>query len=185
VTPPQSNQKVTVSAKSLEDVLEALQGVAAAIAANTAAITPNGGGGDGSTTPPPRKPTVVQARSILDYLVVSQLLSRIGFVGRVVSASRDENFIRLRGVPTEIDGIPVTVTQVRVTPAGGGQSEIAQLDPPGTVPGERTFTLSVITETQPIVRIELLTDGGVPVALGPRLAASPGSVVDVRRRRTR
>ncbi len=47
----QSNEKVTVSAKSLEEVLEALQSVADAIAANTAVISGTGGGSGGGGGP--------------------------------------------------------------------------------------------------------------------------------------
>jgi hypothetical protein len=181
----QTNDKVTVSAKSLEDVLAALQSVAAAIAANGTGN--NGGGGGGpAPAPAPAPPTVVQARAILDYLAINQLLSRPGLAGRIVSASRDCQDIRLRGVPTVIDGRPVTVTKAVVTPAAG-PSQTAVVQPPQN-PNDpdpvRVVTVDQIDVRQPIVRIELHDAGGVPVALGPRLAPVPdpddcdGVVVD-------
>lgn len=172
--PAQTNDKVSVSAKSLEDVLEALQTVAAAIAANTAAGA-GGNGGSGSTTTTEREPTAVQSRAILDYLAINQLLSRVGIAGRIVSASRDCQVIRLRGIPTVIDGAPVTVTQALVTPGGGGPSQLVPIedDPEDPDPNVRRVTVDQIDVRQSIVRIELQDENGVPLALGPRLAPVP------------
>jgi hypothetical protein len=190
VPPPQSSQKVSVSGKSLEDVLAALQDVAAALADNTARL-----GGSGSTpTPPVREPTVNQSRAILDYLVVSELLAKVGVAGRVVSADRNVNndgktVIRFSGIPTEIDGRPVTITHALVSPGGGGTAERALLvDDDGSTDvrargGTRgsggdddikRVTLEQIPPGTPIIRIELQTTQGEPLALGPRL---PGSSI--------
>ncbi len=117
----------------------------------------------------------MQSRAILDYLAINQLLSRIGIAGRIVSASRDCQVIRLRGIPTAIDGVPVTVTQALVTPSGGGASQLAQLedDPDDEDPAVRRITVDQIDVRQPVVRIELQDANGVPLALGPRLAPVP------------
>jgi hypothetical protein len=186
--PPDPNQ-VTVSAQSLEEVLAAIKRVADAIATNAAVITGSGGGngdGGGRTDPTVRTPTNTQSRSILDYLVVSQLLSRLGFAGRVVQALREANGrVRLRNVPTNIDGIPVLITQVRVTPRFGA-GETAQLqDSSDPDPGLKFFDLQTIEDNVEIVRIELQNSDGVPLALGPRLAPilsgfGGGGGVDVR-----
>lgn len=174
----QTNDQVTVSAKSLEDVLAALQSVAAAITASTTADNSEGGSGGGGSTTTERQPTAVQSRAILDYLAVNQLLSRVGIAGRIVSAFRDCQDIRLRGVPTSIDGVPVTVAQARVTPANGA-SQTAVVQPPDD-PNDpdpvRVVTVDQIDIRQPIVRIELQDPNGVPLALGPRLAPVPESV---------
>lgn len=193
MAPSQTNDKVTVSAKSLEDILEALQTVAANLAANTAGGSRTDGSG-GATTTAEREPTVVQSRAILDYLAVNQLLSRVGVAGRIVSASRDCQVIRLAGIPTTIDGVPVTLTQALVTPGGGGASQLAPLENDPDAPGEATrrrVTVDQIDIRRPIVRIELQDADGIPRALGPRLAPVPESVdcdgvdVDVARRRSR
>jgi hypothetical protein len=180
---------VAVSAESLEEVLEAIKRVADAIATNTAVITGSGGGngdGGGRTDPTVRTPTNTQSRSIVDYLVVSQLLSRIGFAGRVVQARREaDGVVRLRNVPTDIDGIPVLITQARVTPRFGA-GETAQLqDSSDPDPGLKFFELETIADDVEIVRIELQNNAGVPLALGPRLAPilsgiGGGGGVDVR-----
>jgi hypothetical protein len=177
VAPPQSPKQVTVSAKSLEEVLEAIKNVADAIAANTAGTSGgNGGGNGGGSGGAVRVPSVVQSRAVLDYFFVNQLLSRRGVVGRVVRARRDQNVVRLNGVPTVIDGVQVNVTQALVTPRAGA-AELAVLeDSSDPDPGSKKFTLDVIPDDQELVRIELQTDDGVPVALGPRLAPSLSGV---------
>jgi hypothetical protein len=190
VPSPQTSDKVTVSAKSLEDVLAALQAIADNIAASTAVGAGSNSDGGGSTTPTERVPTVVQSRAILDYLAVNQLLARVGIAGRIVSASRECQVIRLRGIPTAVDGVPVTVTQALVTPGGGGASQLAQIEDDPDDPDDqiRRVVVDQIDVRQPIVRIELQDANGVPVALGPRLApvADPDDcddIVDVNRRR--
>ena len=185
---PPPNQ-VAVSAESLEEVLEAIKRVADAIATNTAVITGSGGAngdGGGRTDPTVRTPTNTQSRSIVDYLIVSQLLSRLGFAGRVVQARREaDGLVRLRNVPTDIDGIPVLITQARVTPRFGA-GETAQLqDSSDPDPGLKFFELETIADDVEIVRIELQNNAGVPLALGPRLAPilsgiGGGGGVDVR-----
>jgi hypothetical protein len=175
VATTQNPKPAPVSAKSLEEVLEALKDVADALAANTAAIAGSGGGngsgnGNGSDNGV-RQPTVTQARSILDYLVVSQLLSRIGFVGRVVQARREANkLVRLRNVPTEIEGKAVVVKFARVTPRFGAAETAELQDSSDPDPGLKFFRLVNIEDDTEIVRIELQDRDGVPVALGPRLA---------------
>jgi hypothetical protein len=160
---------VPVSSKSIEEVLEAIKAVADAIAANTAVIT-----GNGSTTTTTREPTLTQARAILDYLVVGELLARLGFKGRVVSALREGNIIHLVGVPSEIDGVPVNPKRAVVTPGVGGTAQTVDLKSDGTNPTARKVTLDrdKIPDAVAIIRIELQDDKGVPVALGPRLGPS-------------
>ena len=167
---PQSPKRITVSAKSLTEVLEAIKNVADAIAANTAVISGSGSDEGGGSDPTVRKPTITQSRAILDYLVVGQLLSRINFVGRVVRARRDQNVVFLNGVPTEIDG--VDVTHALVTPRAGTAELAILADCSDYEPCSKKFTLTKIGSEQEIVRIELQTSDGVPVALGPRLAPS-------------
>jgi hypothetical protein len=188
VATPQNPKQVTVSARSLEDVLEAIKNVAEAIAANTAAISAsggdggNGGGGRGSgngSDPTVRQPSDTQSRSIVDYLVVSQLMSRLGFEGRVVQARREGGkVVRLRNVPTAIDNNPVFPKKALVTPRAGA-AETTDLqdssDPESpetatTDPSLKFLTLKNIQDDQEIVRIELQDKDGVPLALGPRLA---------------
>jgi hypothetical protein len=188
VTPPEKPKQVTVSAESLEEVLAAIKKVADAIAANTAVITDSasdrggsgrGGGGNG-TDPTVRQPLDIQSRTIVDYLVVSQLLSRLGFDGRVVQARREGGKkVRLRNVPTAIDNKPVVPKKALVTPRAGAAETVDlrqdSLDPKGPRtakpdPSLKFFTLQNIQDNQEIVRIELQDESGVPLALGPRLA---------------
>jgi hypothetical protein len=184
----QTNDKVTVSTKSLEDVLAALQTIADNIAANTAAGAGTngggsggnggGGGGGGGGSTGQRVPNVVQSRVILDYLALGELLARVGLTGRIVSASRECEVIRLRRLPTTSDGAQVA-THALVTPGGGGDEQLAQLEPDPEIPDDpdnpannvRLVTVNQIDLRQPIVRIELQDAAGVPIALGPRLAA--------------
>ena len=182
--PNRSNETVSVSAQSIEEVLAAIKDVADAIAANTAVIS---GTDSGSTTT--RVASVDQARAILDYLVVSQLLARTGFDDRVVSAAREGNIIHLTAIPTTIDGVAVQITQALVT-APGAKSDLKPLeDEPANGPfdGGKKVTLdeNKIPNDLDVIRIELQDADGVPRALGPRLGPDDGFIVDLGRRAPR
>ena len=132
----------------------ALQQILAAIAGLTDVIA-------GSADTGERSPSAEQARVILDYNVLSGLLGRAGRVAPVVSATRAGNVI------TFLDPIPAGATQVAVTPARGAV-EVVPIDLT-----DRIAVLVTMPQTQPLVRVELQTATGIPVALGPRLPADP------------
>jgi hypothetical protein len=170
VATTQNPKQVTVSAKSLEEVLEAIKNVADAIATNTAVISGSSSGNGSGTDPTVRQPTITQSRSVLDYLVVSQLLSRLGFGGRIVQARRESGkLVRLRNVPQVIDGRAVVVKFAQVTPRFGTAENVELEDSSDPDPGLKFFRLANIEDNVEIVRIELQDKDGVPVALGPRL----------------
>jgi hypothetical protein len=106
-----------------------------------------------------RTPSVDQARVILDYNVLSGLLGRAGRVAPVISARRDGDTIKF------LDPLPADATQVAVTPEFG-VVEVVTIDR-----NKREAVLQTTPQDQQLVRIELETAAGIPVALGPRLPA--------------
>jgi hypothetical protein len=128
------------------------------------------------TPPPPtsRAPaTPEQSATIVDYLVLRQLVGRIADgTSRVLAAER-----RTGGVLVFEAGPPFeTGTRVAVFTGRGNPAEVVTL---GTVvdlrksggSGEQTVTLTAVADTEPIVRIEIRRPDDTTVALGPRLAA--------------
>jgi hypothetical protein len=124
-------------------------------------------------TPPPRTPaTPEQSTTILDYLVLREVAGRrADETSRVVSAVR-----RVGGVIAFPDTDQLDdATRVAVFTKRGTPAEIPTLEDSGDEevgsPLERTVTLGVVTDTQPIIRIEIRRDDDIAIALGPRLAA--------------
>jgi len=132
-------------------------------------------------TPPPRTPpSLEQAQTIVDYLVLREVVGRrADETSRVVSAIR-----RTGGVIAFSDTPPIEDdTQVAVFTERGTPAEVRPLDPKGTPQqsgtgstgsgglSERTITLQVVEDDQPIIRIEIRDGDNQAVALGPRLAA--------------
>ncbi len=132
-------------------------------------------------TPPPRTPaSLEQAQTIVDYLVLREVVGRpADETSRVVSAVR-----RTGGVIAFPDAPPIEDdTQLAIFTERGTPAEVRPLDPNGTpVPvdssstrstdsPERTVTLQVVEDDQPIIRIEIRDSDNRAVALGPRLAA--------------
>ena len=142
-------------------------------------------------TPPPRTPpSLEQAQTIVDYLVLREVVGRrADETSRVVSAIR-----RTGGVIAFSDTPPIEDdTRVAVFTERGTPAEVRPLDPKGTPQqsgtgstgsggsserttgsggsSERTITLQVVEDDQPIIRIEIRDGDNQAVALGPRLAA--------------
>jgi hypothetical protein len=133
----------------------------------------------GSTVPPRTPASLEQTQTIVDYLVLREVVGRqADETSRVVSAVR-----RTGGKIAFPDVPPITDdTQVAVFTARGTPAEIRPLDPTGPnvpvtkrggtpPPPERTITLQVVQDNQPIIRIEIRDGENQTVALGPRLAA--------------
>jgi hypothetical protein len=147
---------MTDSEDRLNEILERLTAIAEALT---------------DQTPPPRTPpTPQQSATIVDYLVLREVVGRrADELSRVVSAER-----RVRGridfpdAPPIEDGVRVAVFTERGNPA-----EVVTVDGssgPRSSP-RRTVTLTQVDDTQPIIRIEIRRDDDIAVALGPRLAA--------------
>ena len=124
-----------------------------------------------TSTPPPRTPaTPEQSATIVDFLVLSEVVGRIADgTSRVVSAER-----RTGGVLAFADAVPVVDgARIAVFTALGNPAEIATVGTAVRKSGstERTVTLGTVTDNQPIIRIEIRRPDDITVALGPRLAA--------------
>jgi hypothetical protein len=146
---------VTVDPAALKEILAALDGLTAAIASPQSQVI-------GRAATAGQLPSIDQIRTILDYTVLSGLLGRPGGLAAFVGATRSKNVITFTTAP-----LPTGATKVSVQPARGAP-EIVQIDRQ-----KKTATLTQIPDDEPIVRVELQTTGGVPVALGPRLLPAP------------
>lgn len=147
---PADPVNVTLGSNAVQQILDALAGLTDVIA--------------GRSAQDQREPSAEQARVILDYDVLSGLLGRLGRVAPVVSATRNGNTIDF------IDPLPVAAVKVAVTPRRGAV-EVVPIDLT-----ENSAELDTTPQSEPLVRVELQTAAGIPVALGPRLPADSGGV---------
>jgi hypothetical protein len=137
---------VTIDPAALQKVLDAIKGLTDTIAGRSARRDE-------------REPTADQARVILDYELLSQVLGRPDRTVTFVNATRKQSVI------TFTDPLPDKVTQVAVTPRRGR---------PETVPIDLSKNVATLRQTpvdQPLIRVELQTAAEVPVAFCPRLPA--------------
>jgi hypothetical protein len=164
MTGPIEETRDMTETKSLDggapDFLAALQTIADAIRTGTAVLTND-----------TAIPTANQARSILDYLVMRQLLGRSDGVNRLVAASREGNKIRFPSVPAEVALVAVHTDDGKAPEVRPLDAPFAQSPSSGST--ERTVTLNRITNRQPLIRIELQRADGLPILLGPRLPGVP------------
>ena len=126
----------------------------------------------GTGTPPPRTPaTPEQSATIVDFLVLSEVVGRIADgTSRVVSAER-----RTGGVLAFADAVPVGRRRPdrgvhRSGQPGRDRPRSAPLSARAARPSA-PVTLGTVTDNQPIIRIEIRRADDITVALGPRLAA--------------
>jgi hypothetical protein len=143
---------VVVDPDSVQKIVHAIEGLTDIIAGRS--------GGD------LREPTVEQARTILDFELLSQVLGRPGRTVTVVRATRDGSLITFR------DPLPDEVTKVAVTPRRG-RVEVVSID---RHKGEATLVAT--PDSEPLGRVELQTAAGFPVAFCPRLPASSSGGID-------
>jgi len=160
--------------QTLPQILAALQSIAAAVNRGTDVLV---------NPADDRTPSREQSTTIIDYLVLRELVGRqADEKRRTVAATRFSDglvvfdgdipetastvavFTRRAAAPDEVAGITddsVVVDRLKKhrssSGSGGG----------GTVLG---FLLHTVTDDQPIVRLELRGDDDLAVALGPRLA---------------
>lgn len=134
----------------------------------------------GGAPPPRTSASLEQAQTIVDYLVLREVVGRpADETSRVVSAiRRTGGVIAFPHTPPIEDDTQVAVFTERGTPA-----EVRPVDAKGTPQqgggganesgnsSERTITLQVVEDDQPIIRIEIRDGDNQAVALGPRLAA--------------
>jgi hypothetical protein len=156
--------------QTLPQILAALQAIAAAVdRGSDVLVNPSDD----------RPPSQEQSTTILDYLVLRELVGRqADQTRRTVAATR---FV---GGLVVFDGeIPQTATKVAVfTRRSIAPDEVAdisdigslvkKLDSKRAIGGSTVLgiELGTVTDDQPIVRLELRQDDGLAVALGPRLA---------------
>jgi hypothetical protein len=150
----------------LQQILSKLTAIAEALAAGT---------------PPSRTPaSLEQAQTIVDYLVLREVVGRpADETSRVVSAiRRTGGVIAFPGTPPIEDDTQVAVFTERGTPAevrpieATGTPQLGVSGPTGSgSSSERTISLQVVEDGQPIIRIEIRDGDNQAVALGPRLAA--------------
>jgi hypothetical protein len=151
--PTTGRTNVSIDDQAIQKVVDAIKGLTDIIG--------------GRIGPDEREPSADQARAILDYELLSQALGRPGRVVRVVGAERKpEKLITFK------QALPDGVTRVAVTPARGAR-EVADVDR-----GNRKAKLQTTPDEQPLVRVELQTAAGVPVAICPRLPALPTGGVE-------
>ena len=160
--------------QTLPQILAALQSIAAAVNRGTDVLV---------NPADDRTPSREQSTTIIDYLVLRELVGRqadekrrtvaatrfsdglVVFDGDIPETARTVAvFTRRVAAPDEVAGITddsVVVDRLKKhrssSGSGGG----------GTVLG---FLLHTVTDDQPIVRLELRGDDDLAVALGPRLA---------------
>lgn len=173
---PTPNSTPSLDPKTLPQILVALQSIAEAVNRGTELIVDSAD---------ERSPSQEQSTTIVDYLVLRELVGRqfdqvrrtvdaTRFAGQFAvfdgpvpaAASRVAVFTRRSVAPDEVVDIadvddPERLTRVkkhRGSPRGGG--------------GEPAigFVLENVTDDEPIVRIELRDADDLAVALGPRLA---------------
>jgi hypothetical protein len=161
--------------KTLPQILAALQSIADAVNRGSELIVDNAD---------ERSPSQEQSTTIVDYLVLRELVGRqFDEVRRTVDA------IRLPGQVVIFDGpVPAAATKVAVftrrSVAPDDRVDIVVDDPvivdlqkklrgsTGGSSGDPVigFVLENVTDDQPIVRVELREAEDLAVALGPRLA---------------
>jgi hypothetical protein len=153
---------------SMGQVVEALRGIADAIAANAGVGSGTSGSFDGDGF---RTPSEQQARAALDYRLLSQLVGRdTGTVA--VSAQRflDQGFDRITFFE-----VPDEAVAVNVLRAGAREVEVLGFDSE-PVDGQGTVTL-VDAQGQDISRTELVDESDLPIRIGPALPATTDIVV--------
>jgi hypothetical protein len=160
--------------QTLPQILAALRSIAAAVNHGTEVLV---------NPADDRTPSQEQSTTIVDYLVLRELVGRqadekrrtvaatrfpdglVVFDGDIPETARTVAvFTRRVAAPDEVTGITddsVIVDRLREHHRGSGSGA------GGTVLG---FVLSTVTDDQPIVRLELRRDDDLAVALGPRLA---------------
>lgn len=160
--------------QTLTQILAALQSIAAAVNRGTDVLV------DPADT---RTPNQEQSTTILDYLVLRELVGRQADGTRHTVAAT-----RFSGGLVAFDGpIPDTATRVAVftrrsvapdeTPLISDDSVVIDIvkmhrrsKAVGAADPELAIQLDTVTDDQPIVRLELRRDDNLAVALGPRLA---------------
>jgi len=155
---------------TMQRFVDALNNIADAVARNTAelqAAQHQGGFGFRSRSNGERTPTLEQARTTLDYRVLSALTGRLSATGLTVRAQRlrknTDDQIRLFDLPDE-------ATAVSVQAVGSPTPEVIPFAVAAKNTGNyRTVTL-VESRDKEIARIEVLDCAGEPIRLGPRLA---------------
>ena len=127
------------------------------------------------TAPQRRQPTPEQSATILDYLVLREVVGRAADEkSRVVTAERrPSRTIAFPDSPWIDDDTRVAVFTARGLPAEvvGMNGTTGRGTTGASKTAERTVTLTRVDDTQPIIRIEIRRADDIAVALGPRLAA--------------
>ncbi|MBM7784423.1 hypothetical protein [Tenggerimyces flavus] len=175
----ETNRSSQPTDATMKQFVSALNDIATALARNTEQLQsvqrsstnagiPGGGPGD-------RSASIEQARTTLDYQVLSQLMGRRGFTGFTVRAQ-----LQLRGndVLLKVFDLPPEADKVAVHVDGVGAPEVIEFDDGPVVdvaPGggstpvtEQTVVLNA-SARKTLSRIEIQNVLGVPIRLGPRL----------------
>lgn len=157
--------------KTLQEILVALQSIAVAVHRGSDLLV---------SSTDDRRPTQEQSTTILDYLVLRELTGRqADQIRRTVGATR------YSGQLIVFDGaIPETATRVAVfTRRGPAPDEVVEItdlgirakkaDSARARGGTKVLGIELehVSDDQAIVRLELRSDDGLAVALGPRLAS--------------
>ena len=176
----ETNRSSQPTDATMKQFVSALNDIATALAKNTEQLqsvqrsstntSSSSGGGPGD-----RSASNEQARTTLDYQVLSQLMGRRGFTGFTVRAqlqlSGNEVRLKIFDLPPEADKVAVHVdgvgapeviefddcTDVDLT-SGGGSTPVT----------EQTVVLNTSARKN-LSRIEIQNVLGVPIRLGPRL----------------
>lgn len=175
----ETNRSSQPTDATMKQFVSALNDIATALARNTEQLqavqrssttTSSSGGGPGD-----RSASIEQARTTLDYQVLSQLMGRRGFTGFTVRAQ-----LRLNGndVQLKIFDLPPEADRVAVHVDGVGAPEVIEFDEctdvdltsgGGSTPAtEQTVVLNTSARKN-LSRIEIQNALGVPIRLGPRL----------------
>lgn len=159
---------------TLTQILAALQSIAAAVNRGTDVLV---------DPADKRTPNQEQSTTILDYLVLRELVGRQAdgtrrtvaatrFTGGLVvfdgpipnAATRVAVFTRRSVAPDETPVISDDSVVIDLVKMHRGSKGVGARDP------ELAIVLDTVTDDQPIVRLELRRDDDLAVALGPRLA---------------
>lgn len=174
----ETNRSSQPTDATMKQFVSALNDIATALARNTEQLQavqrtstnggiPGGGPGD-------RSASIEQARTTLDYQVVSQLMGRRGFTGFTVRAqlqlSGSEVRLKVFDLPPEADKVAVHVD-------GVGAPEVIEFDDGpvvqttggGTTPVTEQTVVLTTSARKNLSRIEIQNVLGVPIRLGPRL----------------